>query len=158
VGYTYHVVETGRTQFSHHRLREGIVRSLEQPKHDVVCPALPCTSEGASPARNPAQTYQNSQALWKPNLRVHKPIMPQRGIRTVTTFVTTNWNCPCEPRASIDIRSRRCNSPSSSWGFSSIFGCTRSQACCPTLSVVVSETIEGRSHLTVDVIACERPR
>jgi hypothetical protein len=69
---------------------------------------------------------QNSQALWKPNLRVHKPIIPQRGIKTVTTFVTTNWNCLGESRVSIDIRSRRCNSPSSLWGFSSTFGCTRS--------------------------------
>ena len=38
IEYTYHVVETGRAQFSHHRLGEGIIRGLEQSTYDVICP------------------------------------------------------------------------------------------------------------------------
>lgn len=39
-----------------------------------------------------AGAYQNSQALWNPNLSVHRPIMPQSGMRIVTTFVTINYS------------------------------------------------------------------
>lgn len=34
----YHVVESRRTQLSHHRLRVGVIRCLEQTKHDIVRP------------------------------------------------------------------------------------------------------------------------
>lgn len=36
----YHVVEPRWTQLSHHRLREGVVRCLEQTEHDIVGPAF----------------------------------------------------------------------------------------------------------------------
>jgi len=37
-GSAHHVVEPGRAQLSHHRLRESIEGGLEQSEYDVICP------------------------------------------------------------------------------------------------------------------------
>ena len=51
------------------------------------------------------RAHQNSQTLWNPNLSVQSPIMPQSGMRIVTTFVTTN--CPSARSAPGSTRRRR---------------------------------------------------
>lgn len=44
---THHIVEARRGQLRHHRLRERVVRSLEESGDDVVCPELPDVVEPA---------------------------------------------------------------------------------------------------------------
>lgn len=58
----YHIIEPRRCKFGHHRLRVGIIRGLEQPKHNIVCPAYRWVFEKCV-VRN--GTDQNSQTLWK---------------------------------------------------------------------------------------------
>lgn len=38
-GGTHHVIEAGRGKLGHHSLGKGVVRSLEEPKDDVVEPS-----------------------------------------------------------------------------------------------------------------------
>lgn len=103
-GATHHIIEAGRSEFSHHGLREGIIWCLENAKYNIVEPTLKSNN---FPGNISEKINQNSQTLWylkrrwacellaqvsntHPMVFVQIPIIPHRGMRIVTTFVTTN--------------------------------------------------------------------
>jgi hypothetical protein len=61
MGSTDHVVKTGRTELSHHSLRERVVRRLEKPKNNIVCPD---NNIKIREEKRRVLTNQNSQTLW----------------------------------------------------------------------------------------------
>jgi len=133
--HTNHVFETRGTQFSHHRLGEGVVGGLEQSKCDVICPVQPHASECVSYHKTltnvPELPSIVETKLLGPYAN-HSPQGDQDGndIRDHKLEFSVRTEDPC---------SRRCSLPCSSWGFSSTFGCTRSRVCCSTSSPLVIE-------------------
>jgi hypothetical protein len=58
---THHVIEARRGELCHHRLREGVVRCLEETEDHIVEPVTATPSASCTSYRKIA--YQNSQAL-----------------------------------------------------------------------------------------------